>query len=101
MLEHTQTICRQQSTNCLSVLDYFVRLALKESKNRLSKVFGKFSRLTHKELKSCICFCFIQIMLHFFTTELNVADQIHRDRTSEKTYIYINKIYNGKTVLYS
>ena len=30
MVKHTQTIRRQQPTNCLSVLDHFVGLALKE-----------------------------------------------------------------------
>ena len=30
MVNHTQTIRRQQSTDCLSVLDHFVGLALKE-----------------------------------------------------------------------
>ena len=29
MVKHTQTICRQQPTNCLSVFDQFVGLALK------------------------------------------------------------------------
>ena len=29
MVKHTQTICRQQPVNCLSVLDHFVGLALK------------------------------------------------------------------------
>ena len=29
MVKHTQTIRRQQSTDCLSVLDHFVGLALK------------------------------------------------------------------------
>ena len=29
MVKHTQTICRQQPTNCLSVFDHFVGLALK------------------------------------------------------------------------
>ena len=29
MVKHTQTICRQQSTNCLSVFDHFVKLVLK------------------------------------------------------------------------
>ena len=32
MLKHTQTIHRQQSTNSLSVFDYFVRSALKKVK---------------------------------------------------------------------
>ena len=30
MVKHTQTIRRQQPTNCLSVFDHFVGLALKE-----------------------------------------------------------------------
>ena len=30
MVKHTQAILRQQPTNCLSVLDHFVGLALKE-----------------------------------------------------------------------
>ena len=30
MAKHTQTIRRQQATNCLSVFDHFVELALKE-----------------------------------------------------------------------
>ena len=29
MVKHTQTIRRQKFTNCLSVFDHFVRLALK------------------------------------------------------------------------
>ena len=33
MVQHTQTIRRQKSTNCVSVFDYFVKLALKELKN--------------------------------------------------------------------
>ena len=32
MVKHTQTICRLLSTNCLSVFDHFVGLALKGSK---------------------------------------------------------------------
>ena len=30
MVKHTQTVRRQKPTNCLSVFDHFVRLALKE-----------------------------------------------------------------------
>ena len=44
MVKHTQTICRQQSTNCLSVFDNFVGFVLKGLKENLSKVFGKFIR---------------------------------------------------------
>ena len=32
MVKHTQTICPQQPTNCLSVFDHFGGLALKELK---------------------------------------------------------------------
>ena len=28
MVKHTQTICRKQPTNCLSVFDHFVKLVL-------------------------------------------------------------------------
>ena len=34
MVNHTQTICRWQPTNCLSVFDHFVGLAFKELKRR-------------------------------------------------------------------
>ena len=33
MVKHTQTIRRQESTNCLSVFDHFVGLAIKGLKN--------------------------------------------------------------------
>ena len=33
MAKHTQTICRQQPTNCLSVFNHFVGLALKGLNN--------------------------------------------------------------------
>ena len=36
MVKHTQTIWRQQPTNCLSVFDLFVALAFKGLKNGLS-----------------------------------------------------------------
>ena len=42
MVKHTQTICRQQPTNCYSVFDHFVGLALKEL--RLILVFRKLKR---------------------------------------------------------
>ena len=42
MVKHTQTIRRQQPTNCLSVFDHFVGLALK----RLKKIKILFSILT-------------------------------------------------------
>ena len=34
MVKHTQTICRQQPTNCLNVSDYFVELTLKGLKTK-------------------------------------------------------------------
>ena len=39
MVKHTQTIRRQQPTNCLSVFDHFVGLALKGL--RLLTIFAK------------------------------------------------------------
>ena len=36
MVKHTQTIRQQKPTNCLSVFDHFVGLALKGLKNCLS-----------------------------------------------------------------
>ena len=33
IVKHTQTIRRQQPTNCLSMFDHFVELALKGLKN--------------------------------------------------------------------
>ena len=47
MDKHTQTIRRQQPTNCMSVFDYFVGLALKrlranKNKTAVSKETKKF-----------------------------------------------------------
>ena len=39
MVKHSQTIRRQQPTNCLSVFDHFVRLTLKGLSNRVVKNF--------------------------------------------------------------
>ena len=51
MVKHTQTIPRHQPTNCLSVFDHFVGLALKE--------------LTHNRLQQLLFFFF------FFLTQLS------------------------------
>ena len=40
MVKHTQTIRRQQPTNCLSVFDHFVRLALKGLKAIVNPSFN-------------------------------------------------------------
>ena len=47
MVKHTKTVRRQQPTNCLSVFDYLVKLALKGlisfvkvAKERFIKYFG-------------------------------------------------------------
>ena len=34
MVKHTQTISRQKPTNCLSVFDHFVKMALKRLSNK-------------------------------------------------------------------
>ena len=49
MVKHTQTICRQQSTNCLSVLDHFVGLAL-EGLNKLAQLENSEFSLYGQEL---------------------------------------------------
>ena len=41
MVKHTQTICRKLPTNCLSVFDHFVGLALKGLKVSLIEMKGK------------------------------------------------------------
>ena len=38
MVKHTQTICRQQPTNCLSVFDHFVNLTLKGLKDNYVQI---------------------------------------------------------------
>ena len=43
MVKHTQTIRRQKATNCLSVLDHFVELALKGLNILLFNLFDKLS----------------------------------------------------------
>ena len=72
MVEHTQTIRRQQSTNCMSVFGHFVGLALKALKKSPIKSFWKilfaaclesFSRLTHKELEPFIKLLTFDIIL--------------------------------------
>ena len=42
MVKHTQIIRRQKPTNCLSVFDHFVGLALKGLKNMLINPFSMF-----------------------------------------------------------
>ena len=44
MVKHTQNICRQQPTNCLSVFDHFVGLALKGLKISLFSLIGSSHR---------------------------------------------------------
>ena len=43
MVKHTQTVCQEQPTNCLSVFDHFMGLGLKgllwETMDQLGKVF--------------------------------------------------------------
>ena len=59
MVKHTQAICRQQSTNCLSVFDHFVELALKglklfgSIKQIFSSVFEFLSSKTRLFIRLC------------------------------------------------
>ena len=48
MVKHTQTIRRLLPTNCLSVLDHFVELALKGLIQSLSEQADKFSKFVRK-----------------------------------------------------
>ena len=41
MVKHTQTILRQQPTNCLSVFDHFVGLARKGLRRRRDKLLSQ------------------------------------------------------------
>ena len=48
MVKHTQTIRRLLATNCLSVFDHFVELALKGLIQSLSEQADKFSKFVRK-----------------------------------------------------
>ena len=55
MVKHTQTIRRQEPTNCLSVFDFFVGLALKGFNNfkeslRFLKAFADLSTSTLRNI---------------------------------------------------
>ena len=43
MAKHTQTICQQKATNCFSVFDHFVGLALKGIKGMREEGVSKIS----------------------------------------------------------
>ena len=58
MVKHTQTIGREQPTNCLSVLDHFVGLALKD----LIVEYKDFGWFTKQEF---ICYAYVM-----FSTEI-------------------------------
>ena len=54
MVKHTQTIRRQQPTNCLSVFDHFMRLALKGFKfDALVDALNKKKKLTARSADQC------------------------------------------------
>ena len=56
MVKHTQTIRRLPPTNCLSVLDHFVELALKGvEKLRFPLILHWLKLLRRKELKMLQC----------------------------------------------
>ena len=75
MVKHTQTIRRKLPTNCLSVFDHFVGLALKGlrkdtklSKVRLSMGDVKWSSFFSKVVELSLffpCFIYLCIYLHF------------------------------------
>ena len=76
MVKHTQTIRRQKPTNCLSVLDHFVKLALKGLRNiklganewstTISKNSNEWLFLVSE---SGICYLYIPVIYKLFTME--------------------------------
>ena len=56
MVKHTQTIGRQHPTNCLSVFDHFVGLALKEFTSQVSQanITKSLVQNTLKRLKNIL-----------------------------------------------
>ena len=54
MVKHTETIRRQQQTNCLSVFDHFVKLALKGFRLEVHWVFSIKKKNSSKTEIACI-----------------------------------------------
>ena len=50
MVKHTQTIRRQQPTNCLSVFDHFVQLVLKGLRGKVQRDIAKRHWNTYQHL---------------------------------------------------
>ena len=78
MVKHIETIRRQQSTNCLSVFDYFVKLALKGLIVLFAKIVNGLKSLTifaksfildvwlGSECASVHVFCFYYVSISAF-----------------------------------
>ena len=80
MVKHTQTIRQQKPANCLSLLDYFVRLALK----RLIFNIFKYLILWH------LIFCLLSMVIRYNTNVKNLW------RLKIYIYIYIKNSLNEK-----
>ena len=67
MVKHTQTIRQQKPANCLSLLDHFVRLALK----RLIFNIFKYLILWH------LIFCLLKIYIYIYIYKKNSLKEKH------------------------
>ena len=63
MVKHTQTINLQQPTNCLSVFDHFVGLALKGLRAILKNVTSAFHNADFHFHFFCVCDTVFEISL--------------------------------------
>ena len=67
MVKHTQTIRRQNLTNCLIVFDYFVGLALKWLNHSLTGTLTRSKEITHiskVNRKTSIFYPLIRLLIH-------------------------------------
>ena len=62
MVKHTQTVHRQQPTNCLSMFDHFVGLALKELTYVPFEIIRK-PRLTILTGKNCVLLNSVKVFI--------------------------------------
>ena len=90
MVKHTQTIRRQLPTNCLSVLDHFVGLALKVLSWQNSVMYSE--RAQNFKMKFCVkivnSFRMVTIFAKSFFLDLWLG--------SEYIHWYLLKIYKVK-----
>ena len=86
MIKHTQTIWRQQSTNCLSVFDHFVGLALKGLTSR-----GVFMALPN--IYDVIFYARNLLNIYYGTFSLQKILVAFSDLLSTKLFLHLFKSY--------